>query len=376
VGTGALGITTDYYAKVSSTKELKVGGIFRLETTGMTGWILAVTRGVSNELVNGYVKFRLLRAYTIVATTEYDAGVMCRVVGSAYGEGAAQSGLGSLGFKRPVAIMNTTQIIQNQFEFPGSVLEMGLKYDDTGPYQERARDEVINHMTSIERTLIWGKRSTTSRASFDTSQESLSVRTTSGILEFLELWDAGATGLSIDGATYAPYNFKSAATLDSDDTKRVIANADGYVTVDRFNDWAERVGRYHHNRSNEKLVLMGSTALKAFVKMFRMNSSFQVRYGEKAYGLNLVTLTTPFGDFHLVTHPLFNEDTYLRSWAMILDIWSLKYRPLGKRDTRLLKMQQNPGDDFRRDKYLTEFGIEFWQPEGNMVIKNIQDYSE
>jgi hypothetical protein len=373
-GTGAKAIATVFYLKVASTVSFKVGDIVRLDTTGVQFWITAVTRGVSAETTNGYLTVKLIRAYTIAATSEFASGTVIRVVGSAYGEGASGTGLAAKPFKRPYAIMNTTQIFRDKMEFPGSVLQMGLKYDDTGPYQEKARDTIIDHMTSIERAILFGKRSTTTRTSFDSSQEDLTVRTMSGIIEFLELWDAGSTGLSIDGATYAPYAQKGASTLDSDDEKRIITNADGLVTVDRFNMWAERIGRYAHNRTKEKLVLCGSGAMNAFVKMFRKNSTFQVRYGEKAYGLTLVTLTTPYGDFHLVTHPLFNEDATMRYWALMVDIWSLKYRYLTNRDTRLLKMRQNPGDDFRRDEYLTEASIEFWQPEGNMLVKNIQDY--
>jgi len=373
-GTGAKAITTDFYIKVATTSDFVPGQIVQLDSNGVQFYVLAVTRGVSSEVLLGYIKVRLIRAYTIGATSEFASGVVIRVVGSAYGEGASGVGLASKPFKRPYVIQNTTQIFRDRMEFPGSVLQMGLKYDDSGPYQEKARDTIIDHMTSIERAILFGQRSTTTRASFDSSQENLTVRTMSGIVEFLQLWDAGSSGLAIDGATYAPYSFKGPSTVDTDDQKRVIANADGLVTVDRFNIWAERIGRFSHNRTKEKLCLMGSGAMSAFVKMFRKNSSFQVKYGEKSYGLTLVTLTTPYGDYHLMTHPLFNEDAVMRNWCLMLDIWSLKYRYLNNRDTRLLKNRQNPGDDFRRDEYLTEAGIEFWQPESNMLIKNITDY--
>ncbi len=375
--TGARGITTDYWIKVASTVDLKQGHILRVETDESQWWVISVTRGVSSEVANGYVKVRLLRAYTVgTVATVFAAGTVIRVIGSAYGEGAASGNVRATSFKRPYQIQNTTQIFRDVFEFPGSVLQMGLKYDKTGPYKEKAHDTVVDHMTSIERALLFGRRSTTTRASLDGNQEDTSVRTFSGIIEFLELWDAGSTGLAIDGATYAPYSFKSASTVDTDDQKRIITNATGTISVKKFNQWAERVGRYHTNKSNEKLVLCGSGALIALAEMFRMNSSFQVRYGEKAYGLTIVTVTTPFGDFHLVSHPLFNEDTTMTYYMLFLDIWSIKYRPLLNRDTRLLKNRQNNGDDFRRDEFLTEAGLEFWMPEQHMLVKNVRSYVE
>jgi len=373
---GAFAITTDTYFKVNTIKDIKPGHILRNSVNGALYQVNAVTKGAATDVLLGYVKVRLIRAYTVVTVaTEFAVGTRLEVVGSAYGEGQSGTGLSNTAFKRPFAVQNTTQIFRDQFDFPGSVLQMGDKWDSTGAYKEKAKDTIVEHMTSIERALIWGQRSTNTRASYDSAQETLTYRTMSGIVEFLQLWDAGATGLQIDGATYAPYSFKSAATLDTDDGKRVIANAAGTINPKIFNTYAERAGRYHTNKSNEKLVLCGSGALIALVDMFRGNSMFQVKYGETAYGLTLHTLTTPFGNFHFATHPLFNEHPTMRYWMLFLDIWSLKYRPLGDRDTRLLKNRQNNGDDFRRDEYLTESGIEFWFPENNLLIQNVQSYS-
>ena len=376
--TGAKVITTDYYLKVDTVKDLKKGQTLELSSDrNIQFWIVNVVPGVATPSLLGYILVRLVRAATFgTIATFFSTSTLIKVIGSAYGEGQVGTGLTSTAFKRPYPIQNTTQIFRDRFTFPGSVLKMGLKYDKTGPYKEKAKDTIVDHMTSIERAIIWGKRSTTSRASFDSNQEDLTVRTMSGIIEFLELWDAGATGISIDGSTYAPYSFKTASTVDTDDQKRVITNTGGLVSVDLWNVWAERTGRYHTNKSSDKLVLCGSGALIAFVKMFRRNTFFEVSYGDNAYGLEITTLKTPFGKFHFVSHPLFNEDATFRYWALILDIWSLKTRPLLDRDTRLLKNRQNPGDDLRIDEYLTELGLEFWAPEQHMLIKNIADYAE
>lgn len=377
ISTGATGISTSYYMKVASTKEFKKGHVVRVDTDGNLWYVINVTRGVASESLLGYITVRLIRAVTLgTIATIFASGTVLRIVGSAYGEGASGLNHTPTGFRRPYPIQNQTQIFTDVFDFPGSVLQMGLKYDKSGPYKEKAHDTITDHMTSIERALLFGKRSTTTRQSFDNSQEDLSVRTFSGIIEFLELWDAGSTGISVDGSTYAPYSFKAASTADTDDQKRIITNAAGTVSVDKFTQWAERCGRYHTNKSDEKLVLCGSGALIALTKMFRMNSTFNVEEGAKIYGLSVTRLVTPFGTFNLVSHPLFNEDTTMTYWMLFLDIWSLKFRPLANRDTRLLKNVQNPGDDFRRDKFITEAGLEFWFPEQHMLVKNVQSYIE
>lgn len=377
ITTGAKDITTSYYMKVATTKDMKKGHVIRIDTDGNLWYVIGVTQGVAAQALLGYVTVRLLRAATLgVIATIFASGTITRIIGSAYGEGASGSNLTPTGFKRPFPIQNTTQIFSDVFDFPGSVLQMGLKYDASGPYKEKAHDTITEHMTSIERSLLFGKRSTTTRQSFDTTQEDLTVRTFSGIIEFLELWDAGSTGLQIDGSTYAPYSFKAPSTQDTDDQKRVITNAAGTISVDSFTRYAERCGRYHTNKSDEKLVLLGSGALIALTKMFRLNSMWVVKAGEKVYGLTVTQVITPFGTFNLVTHPLFNEDPTMTYWMLFLDIWSIKFRPMMNRDTRLLKNVQNPGDDFRRDKFLTDAGLEFWFPEQHMLVKNVQNYIE
>jgi hypothetical protein len=47
----------------------------------------------------------------------------------------------------------------------GTVLQLGLKYDDTGPYNEDAKKKEIEHMTSLERSLLFSQRSSTTRPS-------------------------------------------------------------------------------------------------------------------------------------------------------------------------------------------------------------------
>ncbi|NJO48311.1 MAG: hypothetical protein HC840_01185 [Leptolyngbyaceae cyanobacterium RM2_2_4] len=338
--------------------------------------MVSVVRGFADPAVNGFVKVQAQRGYT-VAGTEDVAGKQIVVVGSAHGEGALGSGLKPTGVRMPIALTNQTQISRTFFTFPGTVLQQGLEFDKTGPYAEKAYDTAIDHMVEIEMNVLFGKRSTTVRDELDaSSDEDQTVRTMSGIIEFLELWDAGSTGILVDGVTYAPFaKLGAAATLDTDDRKRIITNAGGVVTVDLWNQWAERVGRYHTNRTSEKLVLCGSGALNAMHKMFRRETCFNVSPNQKAYGLDFTTLNTPYGLYHFTMHPLLNENSLWRNWAFILDIHSMRLRPLRNRDTKLLKNRHNPGDDRRKDEFLTEYMLELHFAENNMLIKNLYDYS-
>src|SRR5690606_9297159 len=181
ITTGAKAETVDIYIKVDTTVDVKPGNVLYLDTNGASFYVLEVNRGSSTASTNGYLKVRLVRGITVASVaTEFAAASKLRVIGSAYGEGQSGRGKRATAYKRPYRVENTTQIFSDTFEFPGSVLQMGTKWDKTGVYKEKAFDTVIDHMTGIERSLFFGKRSTQDRASFDSDQEALSVRTFSG----------------------------------------------------------------------------------------------------------------------------------------------------------------------------------------------------
>lgn len=369
-------VTTDLYLKVSTTKDLRPSQVLQQDTTEAQFWVISVVPGVASAATNGYVKVRMLRALTAYTAGDYTAGTSFSVIGTAVGEGASDTGLTPLGMKRPYAVSNQCQIWRTGFTFSGTVLKEGLKYDATGPYKKRAKEAIIEHMTNIERTIIWGKRSTITRAALTSGDEDEVVRTMSGINEFLRLWDAGSTGLQIDGATYAPYGFKSASTSDSQDQKRIIDNTDGTLSIKKFNVWAERVTRYSSGKTRDKLILCGSGCSLVFAELLRKNTQVLASERTNIYGLSLTTIRTPCGDFHLMTHPLFSERSDLRQAALILDVWNIKFRPLRDRDTTLRKMIQPNGADRRKDEYLTEATLEFVRPDSCMFIKNISTYVE
>ena len=372
---GSQATSATLYLKISTVNEMRNGIILQSPAGDHQLRVTAVTAGVADADKKGYVTVHPVRAFTYAAAN-WTAGTTGQVQGSAFGEGAFGAGVTPTPVEIPYAVKNWCQIFRTPMSFPGSVLKQGLKWDASGPYREKANTTIIQHMTSLERQLIWGKRASVNRAGLASGERSSIHRFQGGIIEFLELWDAGSTGITIDGATYAPYLFKEASTTDSDDEKRVIANTDGGISIEKWETWAERTSRYHHNMSSEKLVLCGNTAIKAMASLVRNNTQYQVTEKTTMYGLTFVSLRTPFGDFHFMTHPMFNDNATYRSWCLILDVHSIKLRPLMDRDTELLTNRQNNGDDERKDEYLTEMTMEMWFPERSMLIKNVSSYTQ
>ena len=371
--TGAKAVTVDHYIKVDTVVDLVPGMIIRLTGSDYQFRITEVTKGAADEALLGYIKCLPIRAYTAAATDDATGGI--EVIGTAAFEGGLAGNHYSDNYKFPFTVQNQTTINFTQFEFSRSVLRQGLEFDKTGPYKKQKYLKCVDHMVKLEKNLLFSQFSTRKGSTLVSGEADKTLRTGSGILEFLQLWDAGSTGLQINGSTYAPFAKYAAATTDADDRKRIIENTDGTITRDKWNIWSERVGRYNSNNTSEKLVLCGSTAINAMHKMFSRETTFNVSEGNGEYGLDFVSLRTPYGKFQFVMHPLLNESPITRSWALILDIHSMKFRPFRGGDTELLKMIQNPGDELRIDKFRTEWLLEMWFPTNNMLIKNINSYS-
>ena len=362
------------YLKVATTKFFRPGVVIQIGSNNNQFRVTAVTKGVADESLLGYLTMNPIRAITYTGT-QYTSGTKTLVISSSFGEGAGGTGITALGYLKPVSWNNYTQIFRTPVTFTGTALQQGVKFDDTGIYNDRMKDALLEHALQMETAFLFGKKSITTRASFDTTQEDLTHRTTGGIIEQLTLWDAGSTGITIDGATYAPYNHQSAQTADTDDEKRIIANTAGTFTVESWNTWMERLYRYSTNKTADRIAFCGNAALSAINTMFRKNTCFDVKQGDDTYGLSLTTILTPFGKLHLTTHPLFSRPgSAYRNSILIIDPNAHRIRPLTSRDTKLLKNRQNNGDDFRKDEYLSEVGFEHLGIETSMLINNLTTY--
>jgi hypothetical protein len=386
-----------FYISVDDVNQFKTWQV--VEVAGLTPQFLvketlAGTPDAVSGRVPGVLVVELLRPllYTPggVGTTNYFVNSSERwavespilVTGTAYVEGARDIVVRPTAYQRPFRIDNYTRIFRDAMDFTGSVLQAGLWFDKSGVYQEKAKQTVLEHMVGIERSILFGQRSTglvsDNNAQLDTETGGTEKRTFSGILEFLRAWNAGSDGLpgaELDAAnsTWAPYAFKRPSYNDDNDDCRILENADGIVNTEKFDVWAERISRYGNNMSKDKLVICGSGAIIAMHQLFRKNSHYVTKAGEKMYGLDFQTLITPFGNYHFLTHPLFNSNSQYRYWALFLDLSSIKLRPYRNRDTRLIK-NAKVEVDLRRDEYLTELGLELWNPAGHMLVKNIKNY--
>jgi hypothetical protein len=378
VGTATVAIATTYYLKVASTFDHVVGSIVQLGTAvGAPQFrVKAITRGVATAALLGYLTLAPIRAFSHTLAG-YPTGLTLELRGHSAGEGASGSGWTNAGQRLPCTVVNNTQIFRHSKTFTGTALKQGTKYDETSSYKEQMQELSLTHNLAIESQLYWGQRSVRETTSQDSNQsDNLVYRTFGGIEEHLRLWDAGTTGLEVNGATYAPYSHKGETTSDSDFDKRMIANTAGTFAYSDFNDWMERGFRFSSSPKNgDRMAFLGGGAMNAFNDMLRKTGNLNLSIGDEAYGFKFNTLHTQWGSLHFTDHPLFSENGSPDRYSMlILDPHALRLRPMVDRDTRIRASIQNPGDDFRRDEFHSELGLEVLGVESMLWVKNLQQF--
>lgn len=350
---------TEYFLCVASNEKFRVGHVIKAGvTTG--GTALTDIKGIVTSIAtSGKLKVRAINTVATIdnGTTNENVGKEVMAIGSAFSEGSLQTS--TQVWELPIELYNYTQIFRTPFSFTGTALKTMTKFDSEGPYKDKAKDASLDHMIGIERSLLFGTRST-----YTDPSTNLPTRTFGGILWHMQQWEAG----SVYG--------NAAATVDTDDNKRIIANASGSISLKTYTGYLERLFRKTNNRANEKLCLCGSGFLNVMNQMYKgdsvLNASLPMT---ETYGLDVVKHRTPFGIVFYKTHPLFNENATMRNNALFLDVQLMRWRKFPGRDTDILKNRQPNDADYRMDEWFTEGGFELQFPEANMYLQNVTDFT-
>jgi hypothetical protein len=363
--TAALG--TQYGVKVAAggTAQFRVGQIIRM---------LIINTSAANEELQGVLTYvdatndRLaFKATKIPAVAiDFDAATTGReilAIGTAQAEGgssvSSSAQLSTLEvYNSPTGITNYTQIHTANWQITGTAGKTAVWFDTRGVDPDLAKEAAVNNSRYMEYSSIFGTK-------YENVVSATNVtRFTGGILYFLGLWEAGAT-----------YG-NTAATADTDDTKRIITNASGTLPKKTYNKYLERGFRFNRNKQNELMCFCGNGYLNTMAEMYAGSVTFtDVMPSKETFGMKLVRHVTPFGTVYYKTHPLFNMNSTLMYNALFVDVPCIKYRPLNGRDTTLRKNLQPNNADYVEDGWLTEAGLEINSPESHLYIQNVTDWS-
>lgn len=360
-------LDTQYALKTAASPEntFRIGHIVKMVATDATGLSIDIygrINAINTATDTPANVIGVIALNTSGTAADYDSsgnvGADLNVVGSAFAEGAVGSSTNV--YTTPVNPSNYTQIFRTAYQITGTALKTSAKYDERGVFPDEAKEAMLNHSTEMEKNFLWGQKNQNSVTSGGVTTV---TRTTGGFMYFLGLWEAGAT-----------YG-NTAATADSDDTKRIIVNSSSRLVWKTFLGYMERVFRVTNNKTSEKLAFCGSGAMNILTQMFASKVvQMQKPPAGDSYGMELVKVILPFGTLYLKTHPLFTENPIWRNSMLILDVPNLRYRYLSGRDTELLRDRQPNNADYIEHEYLTECGLEVDFPESGMYIQNILDW--
>lgn len=338
--------------------QVKIGTVIGT-TTDIFGNVYATGTNGGGGAIQ-YIDIVLTSVATAIGNLTTNNGIEVKVVGNTFAQGSTD--ISSQIYNLPTPIRNYTQIYRTPFALTGTLMKTPLKFDKNGAYADRAKEASLQHMIEMEWSMIYGIKLLTQNVSIS-NVGLVPQYQTGGIIYWLQQWELG----SVYGNT--------AATVDTDDNKRIISNSTGVMTERLWDTLMERVFRYTSNTTNEKLVLCGSGFLNVMNQLFKSKSTLmsELPTGD-TYGMDVTKVRTPFGTLYLKSHPLFNQNGAWRYNALILDVNNLKYKYVTDRDTTLLANRQLPDADYRKDEWLTEAGIQVLYPESHMLIKNVQNF--
>lgn len=367
VGNFTMAQGTQFGMKVatSGTAQFRVGQIIKFNIID-TGAATQEAQGRITyvDATNNRMAFICTKAPTV--DVDYDqttTGNEVLVIGAVQAEGgqsvSSSAALSTLEvWNTPVQPANYCQIQTSNWQITGTAGKTSAWFDTRGVDPDLAKEASINYSRYMEYTFIFGTKY--ERVVSATNVE----RFTGGILYFLGLWEAGTT-----------YG-NTAATADTDDTKRIIENTSGVLSAKTYNKYLERVFRFNRNKNNEVLCLCGNGFLQTLAEMYAGKQTFTAQMPSKDnFGMQVVGHMTSFGQVWYKTHKLFNLNSTLRFNGLFVDISCLKYRYLAGRDTVLRKDIGPKGADYVEDGWLSESGLEVNSPESHLYLKNVQDFT-
>lgn len=315
-------------------EQAKVGDILRTEketagayelmrVTAVAPPNLTVTRGYAGTV-----------ALAVTIATE-NPNLM--IVGSVYEEGATTPAAVRY---RPSKVFNYTQIFRDSLQATRTAMQTRLRTVDE--VRDAKTQALLYHSIGMEYGFLFGRRNEIAGAGGQPE------RMTGGVIQFIE--GAGnVTDLSAVNVTWARME-------------------EEFLDAFRFG-------------SQEKVCFLGNRAMMTIQRIARLNSNLEITPSVKEFGMDVRRLFTPFGTLVLKTHPLFNQiDSAglpanvfsMDTWALILDMANLTYRPLRNSDTQYLPDRQNNGVDGLTSEYLTEAGLEVNHAKTHMLLKGLR----
>jgi hypothetical protein len=311
---------------------LKQGDLLLLEETGE---IVRVSADPTVDTAIPATREFAGKAAVIIDTDGAGVNRFAFIMGSSYEEGSdAPTGINF----DPVKRTNFTQIFRNTLEITRTAAHTRLRTGDA--VKEAKREALELHSLDIEKAFWFGD-------ALETTVGGRPLRLTDGI------------------ENYIP-------------AANIIDQAGVALDMETLEQW---MSDFFLFGSSEKMAFMGNTSVLTIQQVIRKNSAYQIRTGEREFGMNVSRLISPFGELVMKTHPLFNQLTGgtttavdffgVNSWMFVMDMAELSFVHLDGGDTQFQSKLQSNGLDSVKSGYLTEGALELHHPTAHHIRKGL-----
>lgn len=246
----------------------------------------------------------------------------------------------------PTPQSNLTQIHRNSISMTRTAQKTGLRTEEK--YKTAKREALLYHGVEMERGLFFGSKYN------GTGVEGYPERMSGGILEA-----AKTRGGLIDNFT----------------TSTKITMATGDTWLEAGEDWLDEVFRLTFLKgSRSRAAFVGSKVVAAVNKLIKSkpNITYSMSSSTRDYGLNITTLSGPFGKMEMINHPLFDMSAALMDLWVSFDPSNLRWRYIDDtnyyKDANQLTRSRYARRDRLDEEYLTEGGFEIHHASTIMVL--------
>lgn len=279
-----------------------------------TGEVVLVTNINGDQLT-------VIRGYGTTTAASAAAGTNLVIIGSAFEEGSPNTALVTK--SRPASIQyNYLQIFRKSVEVTNTLANSELYGGDIRSIERRTKG--IELMRDMERVFLLGERLE------DTGTKDTSIthpRRTSGGLNFFIQTNA--------------------------------TNVGGILSEGDFEAFLRTVTRY----GSSHVYLFAAPVVVSAISQWAQGK-LQMYPSDKTYGIAITQYLSPHGTVDIIRDWLLehagsvNNTSYFGGYAFAVKLEDLVYRYLRNRDVTLETDIQHPGDDFVKDQYICEVGLE------------------
>ena len=221
-------------------------------------------------------------------------------------------------------------------------------------YKRVWQEKLMEHKMDIEHAMLFGIGS-------DDSTSTGPVRRTWGILPYTERHG------KIKSFTYASSTYDNFLTAMEDIFAPESGNSGNKLVLAsrKVITWLNKLGA---DSFLGNTVALGHTATTSGGSNAY---ALDIQNVKGAFGHNVSTVNTIYGNLHFVAEPLFRG--MYEDYAVMIDMKNVNYRPLAgngvNRDTHIITNVQNNNVDGRKDIVMTEAGLEIQLPETHAILK-------